>query len=52
VEYLDKNILSSIETRLQFAKLELSKQLPSDLYRLAILQKHGGVYVDVSIVSL
>lgn len=52
MDYLDKSTLNSIESRLQFAKLELSKQLPSDLYRLAILHKHGGVYLDVSIVSL
>ena len=51
-EYLDKETLERIDNTIRLAKLTTYPQSKPDLYRLALLSKHGGIYMDASYVAL
>jgi hypothetical protein len=50
--YLDSEVISQIETTISKAKIKTFKQTRSDLIRLALLIKHGGIYMDASYILL
>lgn len=45
---LDPPVLDKINKALSNANYEVSKQAVTDLWRLALIHKYGGVYLDVS----
>jgi mannosyltransferase OCH1-like enzyme len=51
-DYLDTATLLRIEYTLKNAKLIVYPQTKSDLVRLALLYKYGGVYLDASIIAV
>lgn len=51
-KYLDDITLKKIKFTIENAKLMTYPQTQGDLYRLALLIKHGGVYMDASYLAL
>lgn len=51
-EYLDTDTVQKIETTILHAKLKTYPQSKADLYRLALLAKFGGIYMDASYIAL
>lgn len=51
-EYLSSKILELINTTIINAKMQIKSQTKSDIYRLALLSSHGGVYLDASYVFM
>ena len=50
--YLDNQTLERIENSLKNAKVTVFPQSKSDFVRLALIQAHGGVYLDSSYVAI
>lgn len=50
--YLDADTLAKIKNSLTNAKLKIYPQSQGDLYRLALLAKYGGIYMDASFIAL
>ncbi len=44
-------MIQKIEKSLQNASFDLSRQAVSDLWRMALVYEHGGVYFDASTFS-
>jgi mannosyltransferase OCH1-like enzyme len=51
-EYLDTDTLERINLSLKHANMKTYPQSKGDLYRLALIAKYGGVYMDVSYIAL
>lgn len=51
-KYLDATTLKKIDYSLKNAKMLTYPQSQGDLYRLALVAKHGGVYMDASYLAL
>ena len=50
--YLDASIVEKIEVTAAKSKLKTYPTTKSDLYRLALLIKHGGIYMDASYIAV
>lgn len=50
--YLDANTIQKIEVTVSQSKLVTYPQTKGDLYRLALLIKYGGIYMDASYIAL
>jgi len=51
-QYLETNILQQIDFVITNAKMQIFPQTKSDIYRLALLYKYGGVYLDTATVAV
>ena len=51
-EYLSQETQQKIEYATSHATLDVTKQLLSDLWRLAFLKEHGGIYADITTFTL
>jgi mannosyltransferase OCH1-like enzyme len=45
-KYLDADVIQKVENAIKNAKMKTHDQTRSELYRLALLYKYGGVYLD------
>jgi mannosyltransferase OCH1-like enzyme len=50
--YLETSTLKKITYSLNNAKVKIYAQSQGDLYRLALLEKYGGIYMDASYIAL
>jgi hypothetical protein len=50
--YLEEDTIVKIRYSLNNAKLKMYPQSQGDLYRLALLAKYGGIYMDASYIAL
>jgi mannosyltransferase OCH1-like enzyme len=51
-DYLDSQTIERIEYTIKNGKMNIFTQTKSDLIRLALLYKHGGIYVDASTLAI
>lgn len=51
-QYLSNETLERIDSAIRLAKLTTYPQSKPDLYRLALLAKFGGIYMDASYIAL
>lgn len=51
-DFLDAQTIEMIEYTIKNGKMNIFTQTKSDLIRLALLYKHGGVYVDASTLAI
>jgi mannosyltransferase OCH1-like enzyme len=51
-DFIDLDIIEKIDYTLKNAKMTVFTQTKSDLVRLALLYKHGGVYIDASTLAV
>lgn len=50
--YLEQSVIDRIQNALDTAAVEIYPQTKPDLYRLALLIAHGGIYLDASFLAL
>ena len=51
-QYLEANTLQQINSVIANAKMHVFPQTKSDIYRLALLYKYGGLYLDAATVAV
>jgi len=49
---MDEETVNQIEYTLTNGKMERFVQTESDLYRLVLLHKYGGVYIDAATIAV
>ena len=47
-QFISKELLKKIDHTVMNADYRISRQAVADLWRLALLYEHGGVYLDAS----
>lgn len=51
-DYLEEEVLERINYAVKHADFDISRQAVTDMWRLALIYKYGGVYLDASTFTI